>query len=140
MAVSNQKVLCVQPSRLNVYASIMRKVFRTLAFAVLALIAVVTVSPPALRPGAGNAILERWAAFALFGVLLGLGYPKGSWRAGIFALTMTVVLEAVQELVPNRHGRIEDALIKSCGAIMGLGLAAAVQSLLAPKRKTTTEQ
>lgn len=103
-----------------------RKVFRTLAFAVLAFIAFWTLSPVTLRPGTGEPSWERFAAFALFGLPLGLGFPKAIGRGAIFAAVVIVSLEALQDLVPGRHGRMEDALVKLAGALAGLGLAAAI--------------
>lgn len=112
-----------------------RKICRVLAFAALIFIAFVTLSPPLLRPGTGNVLMERWAAFALFGTLLGLGYPKAGWRSMLFALIVVFGLEALQEFVPGRHGRIEDAFVKSIGAIVGIGLAAAINLFLKPRTR-----
>jgi Na+/H+ antiporter NhaA len=100
------------------------KIVRALAFVVLAVIVFSTLSPASLRPGTGHVIFERWASFALFGTFLGLSFPRAIGRGAIFVLFLVVGLELLQELVPGRHGEIEDALIKSAGALAGLGSAA----------------
>jgi hypothetical protein len=103
-----------------------RKVFKGLAFAVLVFIALSTLSPVTLRLGGGHPTWERFAALALFGICLGLGFPKSIWGGAIFAAVAVVGLEAFQELIPSRHGRIDDAIIKFAGALAGLGFAATV--------------
>lgn len=93
-----------------------------------------SLSPPSLRPGTSNVILERWAAFASFGALLGFGYPTSTWRCIIFAALVASGLEILQEFVPGRHGRLEDAILKLSGAVVGVGVAAAITLLVRRNR------
>ena len=116
-----------------------RKFGRAVAYIVLALIVVFSLSPPSVRPEIGSVTFERWAAFALFGMLLGLGHPKAIWRGGLFVLFVVVGLEVLQQFVPNRHGRMEDALIKSTGAFMGLGLAGTIDFILSLMRRSNDQ-
>jgi hypothetical protein len=111
------------------------KILRTLAFVILALIVFSSLSPALLRPETGHVTFERWAAFALFGTCLGLGFPAAIGRGVIFVLLVVAGLEVLQELAPGRHGRIEDAFIKSAGALAGLGTAAAAEFIRKSMRR-----
>ena len=106
-----------------------------MAFALLLFIASVSLSPPSLRPGTGSVLFERWAAFAAFGSLLSLGYPKALCRCIIFAIFAAVGLELLQELVPGRHGRLADAVVKASGAVVGVGLVATILFVVERIRK-----
>lgn len=96
---------------------------RILAWLVLLAIFLATVSPIAERPHlASGPSLDRIAAFILLGMLFCLGYRR-SWP---FALAIVLVaalgFEAVQLLTPDRHARIDDALVKAVGGIIGVGI------------------
>lgn len=96
---------------------------RTLAWAILLAIFLATVSPIAERPHlASGPSFDRVAAFVLLGILFCLGYRR-SWP---FALAIVLVaalgFEAVQLLTPDRHARLEDAMVKAVGGIVGVGL------------------
>jgi hypothetical protein len=104
--------------------------FRVAAWLVLAAVAVATLSPLDARPNSGFVPdIERLASFLAVGILFGLGYPKrwiavlGLLLAGIFGL------EALQLLLPDRHGQIADAAFKSAGCSLGLMAGAAVRRL-----------
>jgi hypothetical protein len=110
-------------------------IYRTLAFVVFGLIVLSTLSPAEIRPGTGHAIFERWAAFALFGTCLGLGFPRAIGRGAILVLLVVAGLELLQQIALGRHGRVEDALIKSAGALAGLGSAAAAEFVRNSRRR-----
>ena len=89
-----------------------------------------TLSPIGLRPETGQpAYVERFAAFLALGTAFGVGYPKRRiWIA--FALVLgAMVLEASQNLVPTRHGRLLDGMEKGFGGLAGLALAALIGRL-----------
>ena len=92
-------------------------VCRWAAWLLLAALAFVTLSPIGLRPEtAAPASLERFAAFAALGGTFCLGYPKHRVSVLLFMVAVAGVLEALQHLVPGRHGRIADGAVKDWAA------------------------
>ncbi|MDB5565420.1 MAG: hypothetical protein JWP84_1986 [Tardiphaga sp.] len=95
-----------------------------LAWAVLAFIVYATLSPLGLRPHLGSGVgAERFGAFAVVGLLFGLAYPKRLWLVLAIVLGTAVLLETLQYLTPDRHGRVADALVKLAGGAVGAGLS-----------------
>lgn len=93
---------------------------RLAAWGALAFIVFVTLSPIGLRPVSTAPVnFERLAAYLVLGGLFGAAYPR---RFGL-VLTLLVVgsagLEMAQNMVPGRHGRIDDFLFKTAGAAVG---------------------
>jgi hypothetical protein len=89
------------------------------AWATLAFICFVTLSPISLRPKTGEVGLERFAAFALLGVLFASAYPRHFLRLILFLVFVVFGLEAFQLLTPDRHGHLLDAIEKAAGALGG---------------------
>lgn len=99
--------------------------FRWVAWLLLLAIVIFTIAPIEFRPNSGApANLERFVACVVIGTAFGLGYPRH--RLHIFALLIGVLgfLEVAQNLVPGRHGRIPDGLVKVSGALLGAAFAA----------------
>ncbi|MBS3848537.1 VanZ family protein [Devosia sp. BSSL-BM10] len=93
------------------------------AWTVLLAIAAATLSPIGLRPHLPMGVdIERVLAFFVVGLLFALAYPRHIWFAALVVLLGAFGLELLQELRADRHGRVHDALIKSAGASMGLGI------------------
>jgi VanZ family protein len=98
-------------------------VCRWIAWTLLAAIVFATLSPIGLRPVSGApANLERFAAFAALGGVFCLGYPKHRSRALLLLVAFAGAVEALQHMVPGRHGRIADASVKALGAATGVFL------------------
>jgi hypothetical protein len=96
-------------------------------------IAFVTLSPIGLRPNIADPNLERFAAFAVLGLLLGMAYPG---RRALFAVTIVVaavLLEALQLFIPDRDAEYLEMLIKAAGGLAGMGFAA-VLSRVFPRK------
>lgn len=87
----------------------------------LAFIAFVTLSPINDRPSVADAQLEHFAAFVLLGLALVLGYPRRLLLIVALVVGSAFVLEAMQLLTPDRHGRVLDAMVKAVGGICGIG-------------------
>jgi hypothetical protein len=99
--------------------------FRWAGWLLVLAIALFTLVPIGLRPVSGAPVnLERFAAFAVVGVCLGLGYPRH--RLAILLVVIGIVggLELAQHLLPSRHGRLPDGIVKAAGALLGLAAAA----------------
>ena len=73
--------------------------------------------------------LQRVGAFALFGFILAVGYPRHRWQVLAFTIAAAGVLEAAQMLDPSRHGRIADLAVKVTGGALGVTAAFALSRL-----------
>ena len=105
-------------------AAMISRVCRWIAWPLLAAIIFVTLSPIGLRPVTpAPANLERFVAYAALAGVFCLGYPKDRLLALLSLVAFAGVLEALQHLVPTRHGRISDAAVKMMGAAAGVFLA-----------------
>jgi peptidoglycan/LPS O-acetylase OafA/YrhL len=103
-----------------------RKLIWTATVIVFAIIVFATPASIDLRPETGAVSPERFAAFALLGMLAGLLYPRRLGRVTASVVAIAIILEALQLIAPTRHGQVPDAIVKSIGAISGVGLAAAL--------------
>jgi hypothetical protein len=91
------------------------------AWMLLALIASATVSPIRDRPMLyTSASLEHLAAFAVVGVLFCLAYPRHVALVCLIVLGSAVLLELAQLLTVDRHGRVQDAVEKMAGGVLGV--------------------
>lgn len=109
-----------------------RKIWAVIAWGALAVIVFATLSPLGLRPHLASQHREHFAAFAAVGLLFGVAY-----RRPVLVLVLlcgaAVVLELMQLLTPDRHGRAIDVAFKLAGA--GAGACASwLLMLIAPKR------
>jgi VanZ family protein len=88
----------------------------------LAFIVYATLSPIDARPVVAGPQFEHFAAFAFVGLAFALAYPKRAFLVAAIVVGSAFVLEALQLLTPDRHGRLVDALAKAAGGICGIGL------------------
>ena len=96
-----------------------RTILRLSVFVILAILVFVTLSPIGLRPVVASANVERMSAYALFGFLLILAYPK-RWYLGLMTgMAVAGILEFGQELSSTRHARLSDFLVKAVAAAFG---------------------
>jgi hypothetical protein len=94
------------------------------AWATFAFIVFSTLAPLHLRPVVTrNADLERFAAFAMLGLLFGLAYPHRRIADLSFVVSAAGVLEILQLITRDRHGHLLDAVIKAVGGTSGIGLS-----------------
>ncbi len=112
----------------------MRTVFRLAFWGMLGLLAFVTLSPIALRPEVGPANFERALAYAAFGIVATLAYPRQRLAILVFVVAAAGLLEAGQNLSATRHGRVDDFLVKAASGAVGWLAASALAALaLRPK-------
>jgi hypothetical protein len=112
----------------------LHKLLMTAAWIALALIVFVTLSPLETRPViTENPNIERFAAFALVGLLFGLAYPRRLAVDASFIVIVAGVLEALQLMTRDRHGHIADAFVKAAGG--GCGVAMALVVLVVAERR-----
>ena len=104
-------------------------------WALLALIACATISPIQDRPTLlTSSSFEHLAAFAVLGALFYLVYPRHIAFVCLIVLGSAVVLELVQLLTPDRHGRFPDAVEKIAGGAAGIVAGRAILNLERAKR------
>jgi VanZ family protein len=96
------------------------------AWSTLIFIAYATLSPIGLRPHLGNVGVERFGAFAAFGLLFGLAYPRHFWLVLAMVLGSAGLLELLQRITPDRHGMLPDAEVKLIGGMAGVALSFAL--------------
>ena len=102
--------------------------------ALLVALLVVTLAPIDFRPVSGTSPqLERFAAVWLVGLVFAAAWPRQFWLAAAVLIACVVLSELLQELVPSRHGRALDAVVKLAGGAAGLTLGR-LASLLLPGR------
>lgn len=99
-----------------------RRTAQVASWMLLSVIVYATLTPLAHRPGTGFVSPERFGAFALTGAAFTIGYPR-RWPSVLFGLLVgAAALEAMQCLLPDRHGRLADLAIKSAGLVSGVML------------------
>jgi VanZ family protein len=97
------------------------------AWALLAFIAYATISPIQDRPTLPTSTsFEHLAAFAVLGALFSLAYPRQVALVCLIVLGSAVLLELLQLLTPDRHGRVPDAIEKMAGGVVGIVVARAI--------------
>src|SRR5260221_12351105 len=95
----------------------LHRLLATAAWTAFALIVFSTISPLSMRPVAtADPNIERFAAFALVGLLFGLAYPRRLAVDASFVVIAAGELEMLQLMIRDRHGHMADALVKAgCG-------------------------
>lgn len=102
-----------------------------LAWVSLAFIVYVTLGPVQQRPHAfSSAALERLAAFACLGFMFVIAYPRRLALVCSLVLGSAGLLEFLQTLSPDRHGRLIDAFEKIVGGSVGIFAASVVLHFL----------
>jgi hypothetical protein len=104
----------------------LEKIAKFAAWVTIAFIIYATLVPIGLRPTLGpiSPNYERFVAYAIASVAIGLAYPRRPIRVATMVIALVVVLEVAQLAIPGRDARVGDALIKALGALAGIGAAA----------------
>jgi VanZ family protein len=111
--------------------AMLHKSIVALAWSCLAFIVYATLSSIDARPViAGDlfTVLERFGAYALLGLLFFAAYPRRIWFVGLMVLGSAVILEVLQNFVPDRDARLLDATEKLLGGTAGMVLAGILRS------------
>jgi VanZ family protein len=100
-------------------------ILRWIAWFLLAAIAYFTLSPIEQRPVTDAPVdFERLAIFVALGVVFAQSYSLRLIRTFLLLIICIGLLEAAQDFVPGRHGRVQDAAVKASGMLLGFALAA----------------
>jgi apolipoprotein N-acyltransferase len=112
----------------------MQTLFRLAFWGLLATLIFVTLSPIGLRPEVGPANMERAVAYALFGIVATLAYPRHRFAILLVVVAVAGLLELGQGLDPSRHGRLADFAVKAgSGAAGWLAASALVLAAMRPR-------
>ena len=109
----------------------LQKLITAAAWACLAFIVFATLCSIEARPviaGGFFTAVERFGAYAVFGLLLYLAYPRRLAFVCIMVFGSAITLELLQNLAPDRHARSLDAIEKLLGGVAGLLAAGFLQS------------
>jgi VanZ like family len=109
--------------------AMLQKLIAAAAWACLAFIVFATLSSIQARPvvaGGHFAAVERFGAYAVLGLLLYLAYPRHLAFVCMTVFATAIILELLQTLTPDRHGRLLDAIEKLLGGTAGLLVASGV--------------
>lgn len=111
--------------------------------AALAAVAMATLSPIQMRPISALPVsVERFAAFAVVGIAFALALPRRPLLLLTLIVTCAGTLEWLQNVLPDRHGRFEDFLVKASGVVIGVAIGAAANYWIRRMQKpaSTIEQ
>jgi hypothetical protein len=98
-----------------------RRPLQIFAWLALAAIIFVTVSPIGLRPSDILPVnMDRALACAGMAGLFVLAYPRHWLWVGLVMVFGAGLIEVLQLLSPTRHARVDDAIVKASGALMGV--------------------
>ena len=68
-------------------------------------------------------------AFALVGLMFGLGYPNHRIMLAVLAVAAAGLMEFLQQWVPGRHAYVRDFVVNGLGACAGIAAAALLDRL-----------
>jgi VanZ family protein len=111
------------------------RLLATAAWLTLAFIAYSTLSPLGLRPEVTNPDIERFCAYTIAGFLFVMAYPRRTILVLAIVIGAAIVLEALQLLTPDRHGKFANLVVKASGGIAGVVSAAFIYYLVRSKRE-----
>ncbi len=102
-----------------------RNIALAVALVVSAIIVVATLSPLQMRPTSElPTSLERELAFMLLGCALTFALPKRALLLLALLVACAGTLEWLQTMVPTRHARLDDFIVKSLGVTIGAAIGA----------------
>jgi len=95
---------------------------RLTSWVLFAAVVAMTVGPVSARPHTHfPPDLERFAAYAVLGVLFALSYrQRRLWIIGGLLVAAAGALELAQLFVPHRDAHLSDFLFKAAGAVIGV--------------------
>lgn len=109
---------------------------RTIAWLLLAAACFLTLAPRRFRPFTGvEHHVEHLLAFALLGLMFGLGYPEQRRTLAVIGVIVLGALELLQLWVPGRHALFGDFVVNAVGLCCGLAAAAALQWIMAMRKR-----
>jgi VanZ family protein len=115
-------------------ASMYHRLVSIAAWISLGYIAFATLSPMSGRPHVAGVHFEHIVAFTVLGLLFFLAYPQRAILVCVIVFGSAALLEVLQLLTPDRHGRLADAVEKIAGGAAGIVVGRSVLFLEQAKR------
>lgn len=110
------------------------RLIQTAAWAILAAIIFMTVSPIGLRPHTISTVnTDRALAYMLSAAVFVLAYPRHWKTVAILLIIGAMGIELLQYLSPTRHAHLSDAMVKAAGAACGVVLGWTINLALASR-------
>jgi len=98
--------------------------FRFVAWTSAAVIVILSIVPPGLRPETNIPHdLEHAGIFLLTGLAFGLAYDYAKGWFASYMVAFSAAVELVQLLVPGRHARLSDFVVDAAAICFGLMMA-----------------
>lgn len=111
------------------------RLLRVTAWLLFAAIVFVTLSPIGLRPVTGEPPnLERAVAFAVFGAVFAIAYPRRLPLVIGLVVAAAIGLELLQMLAATRHARMPDMGFKLLGGGIGIAIGTMLTRWLPVRR------
>lgn len=114
----------------------MTKLFAAAGWLLFTFVTVATLSPVRERPEIAAAHFEHFAAYFILGSVFSFAYPRHVRRVVLIVVGGAVLLETLQLVTPDRHGRFIDALVKAAGAFSGIGITWLFRAIIQSASKT----
>jgi hypothetical protein len=116
-----------------VIRSVVARLLRPAAIVAVAAILALSLVPGGLRPHtAASGNLEHATAYALAAVVAGLAWRASlGWRGPLAFSILAGLLEVAQIFVPGRSAGIDNWAASTCGAVIGIAVAATLRARLA---------
>jgi VanZ family protein len=102
-------------------SALLQNISRATAWIILAVIVLLTIVPPGLRPITHVPHnVEHAAVFLLDGLVFAFGYRGRALLMSIAALPLCAALEIGQLFIPGRHARLSDFVVDFIAAVIGI--------------------
>jgi VanZ family protein len=119
----------------------MTTIARVIPWLLLAAAAFLTLAPQRWRPYTGvEHHLEHALAFALLGLVFGLGYPQRPFVLAAIGVIAVAALDILQVWVPGRHALFGDFAVNALGLCAGVAAAAALQWIVTARKQARAPQ
>jgi VanZ family protein len=110
---------------------------RIVAWTLAAILLVLSVVPPDLRPETGVPhYFEHFLAYGVTGAAFCLGYERKPNLLSVYLLIFCAVIEILQLFVPGRHARLADFATDAIAACVGIAIVSSITRLYSQRTPT----
>jgi VanZ family protein len=100
---------------------------RLAAWFLVAVITVLSLVPPSLRPEPGTQHnLEHFAIFMATGLAFGVGYGRKTGVVMVALVLFAGMIELAQIVIPGRHARLSDFIVDAVAMCVGVAVTSIV--------------
>ena len=114
-------------------------ILRLVAWGLAAAVAFANLGPAEQRPHSNlGQNGEHALAFVLLGLAFGLAYTRSRSLTAAFVIAFTGLIEILQFVAPGRHARMEDFVVDTLAASVGLVAASALDWMIRRTRPSAS--